>query len=198
WGALKSNVTFDIIAETSHFFKDHLQHVFHNQGRVYINLDSYWDNLNDTQLARLVELIRANGQIPGIYWAPFAYWGSNMKQFVEGTDYKYTYGDIVLRDENGNILPTLDGAYAVDPTHPGTKQRIDHFIGRFKRLGFEYIKLDFLSHGALEGAHYDPQVMTGIQAYNQGMAYVLDQIDGTMIIAASIAPLFPSQYAHSR
>jgi hypothetical protein len=93
----------------------------------------------------------------------------------------------------------LDGAYAVDPTHPGTKDRIDYYIDRFKNLGFEYIKLDFLAHGALESvARHDPNAKTGIQAYNQGMAYLRDRIAGTMFISESIAPLFPYQYAHAR
>ena len=70
-------------------------------------------------------------------------------------------------------------------------------MNKFKSKGFEYIKIDFLSHGAMEGKHYDANVQTGIQAYNQGMAYVNEVLDGSMFISASIAPLF-SQYAHSR
>ncbi|MCK9222942.1 MAG: carbohydrate-binding protein [Limnochordia bacterium] len=197
WGALKDDVTLKTIMQTSTFFKEHLS-LFSNEGNVYINLDSYWDNLSDTELVELVAFIKQNGQRPGIYWAPFVYWGTNMNQFVEGTNYRARYKDIVLKDHEGNMLPTLDGAYALDPTHPVTKQRIDHFIGRFKDLGFQYIKLDFLSHGALEGVHFDPLVQTGIQAYNQGMSYVVQQLAGTMFISASISPLFPSQYAHSR
>jgi hypothetical protein len=121
-----------------------------------------------------------------------------MSQIVEGTNNQYTYGDIVLKDSTGKILPTLDGAYALDPTHPGTKARMDYYLGKFKALGFTYIKLDFLTHGSLEGKHADPAVTTGIQAYNQGMAYVNRVIDDSMFISESIAPLFPSQYAHSR
>jgi hypothetical protein len=58
--------------------------------------------------------------------------------------------------------------------------------------------MDFLSHGALEGVHYDAKVTTGIQAYNQGMQDVLGLINGRMFISESIAPLFPYQYSHSR
>ncbi len=181
------------------FFNEHLQNnSFHNDGTVYINLDSYWDNLSKAELEDIVTVIRDNDQTPGIYYGPFVYWGEQMNQPVEGSDGQYTYGDIVLRDEDGNILPKVDGAYAIDPTHPGAKQRIDYYFNQFLNLGFEYIKLDFLSHGSFEGQHYDPAVDTGIQAYNQGMAYVNDILDGKMFISASIAPLFPSQYAHSR
>ncbi|WP_438347685.1 carbohydrate-binding protein [Paenibacillus sp. FA6] len=199
WGALESDVTFDKVAAVSDYFKKNLQNKsFDNDGAVYINLDSYWDNLTDQELTDLVKLINNNGQKAGIYYSPFVYWGDNLEQIVEGTDSKYTYGDIVLRNQQGAILPTLDGAYAVDPTHPGVKQRMDYYMNRFKKEGFEYIKVDFLSHGALEGKHYDTKVQTGIQAYNKGMADLNKVLDGTMFISASIAPLFPSQYAHSR
>ncbi|MUG86538.1 carbohydrate-binding protein [Paenibacillus timonensis] len=199
WGAVGSNLTYDKAIETSDYFKENLQgKSYNNDGQLYINLDSYWDNMNEEQLGQLVKHIQANGQKAGIYYGPFVYWGDNLNQPVEGSDGKYTYGDIVLRDAQGNPLPKLDGAYAVDPTHPGTKQRIDYYVNRFKEHGFEYIKLDFLSHGSLEGQHYNSQASTGIQAYHEGMAYIVNALDGSMFISASIAPLFPSQYAHSR
>ncbi|MEK8128903.1 CBM35 domain-containing protein [Paenibacillus filicis] len=199
WGAYAEHLSYDKAVEVSNYFKEHLQHEsFANKGNFYINLDSYWDNMTDQQLSDLVKLIRRNGQKAGIYYSPFVYWGDNLEQPVEGTDGKYKYSDIVLRDAGGQVLPKLDGAYAVDPTHPASKQRIDYYMNRFKKHGFEYIKVDFLSHGSLEGKHYDTKAQTGIQAYNQGMAYLNKAIDGKMFISASIAPLFPSQYAHSR
>ncbi|HEX4456843.1 MAG TPA: carbohydrate-binding protein, partial [Polyangia bacterium] len=39
---------------------------------------------------------------------------------------------------------------------------------------------------------------TGIQAYNQGMQYLVNRIGGTMFISESISPLFPFKYAHAR
>jgi alpha-galactosidase len=199
WGAYASSLSYDKIVDVSDFFREHLQNEsFSNKGNIYINLDSYWDNLSEQQMKDAVNVIHRNKQKAGIYYSPFVYWGNNINQIVEGTDGKYTYGDIVLRDDQGNILPTMDGAYAIDPTHPGTKQRIAYYFNRFLDYGFEYIKIDFLSHGSLEGNHYDPAVQTGIQAFNQGMAYINKVLDGRMFISASIAPLFPNQYAHAR
>ncbi|ALS26483.1 carbohydrate-binding protein [Paenibacillus sp. 32O-W] len=198
WGAYGSSLSYDKIVDVSDFFREKLQDSFHNKGNVYINLDSYWDNLTDEQLREAVATIHRNKQKAGIYYSPFAYWGTDMDQVVEGTGGRYTYGDLVLRDDAGQILPQLDGAYPLDPTHPGTKQRIAHYFNRFLEYGFEYIKIDFLSHGSLEGKHYDAAVTTGIQAYNEGMAYVNEVLDGRMFVSASIAPLFPSQYAHAR
>lgn len=199
WGAYGSSLSYDRIADVSDFFRDHLQNEsFSNKGTVYINLDSYWDNLTEQQLKEAVGVIHRNKQKAGIYYSPFVYWGTDMDQTVEGTDGKYTYGDLVLRDGQGNIVPPMDGAYPLDPTHPGTKQRIAYYFHRFLEDGFEYIKLDFLSHGSLEGAHDDPAVKTGIQAYNEGMAYIDKVLDGRMFISESIASIFPSRYAHSR
>ncbi|MBB6671310.1 S-layer homology domain-containing protein [Cohnella nanjingensis] len=197
WGAFGSDLTYQDVLDTSAYFKEHLPKM-NNDGAVYINLDSYWDNLTDDQLKRAVTAIQANGQQAGIYWGPFVYWGSDMNQSVEGTDGRYAYGDLALKDKSGVPLPKLDGAYALDPTHPGTKQRIDRYLNKFKQLGFTFIKLDFLTHGSLEGAHDDPAVTTGIQAYNAGMRYINETLDGSMFISASISPIFPSQYAHSR
>ncbi|WP_364146710.1 carbohydrate-binding protein [Paenibacillus sp. LPE1-1-1.1] len=199
WGAYESHLSYDKVVAVSDFFKKNLQKSsFANKGNVYINMDSYWDNLSEQQLKQAVKVINDNGQKAGIYYGPFVYWGDNMEQPVEGTNGKYKYGDIILRDASGNPLPKVDGAYAVDPTHPGSKQRIEYYFKRFLDYGFEYIKIDFLSHGSFEGKHYDPKAQTGIQAYNQGMAHINKVLDGKMFISASIAPLFPSQYAHAR
>jgi alpha-galactosidase len=199
WGAYESKLSYDNVVAVSDFFKKNLQKSsFANKGNVYINMDSYWDNLTEQQLEQAVKVINKNGQKAGIYYGPFVYWGENMDQQVEGTNGKYTYGEIILRDQSGNPLPKVDGAYAIDPTHPGSKQRIEYYFKRFLDYGFEYIKIDFLSHGSFEGKHYDPNVQTGIQAYNQGMAHINKVLGGKMFISASIAPLFPSQYAHAR
>jgi alpha-galactosidase len=74
---------------------------------------------------------------------------------------------------------------------------------RFVRLGFDYIKLDFLTHGALEGDHYQKAITTGVQAYNLGMAHIRDllapeKLGKAFLINLSIAPLFPHGHAHSR
>ncbi|MDQ2731938.1 MAG: alpha-galactosidase, partial [Armatimonadota bacterium] len=100
-------------------------------------------------------------------------------------------------------LPKLDGGRPIDPTHPAALQWMDYNLGRFVRWGFDFVKLDFLNCGALEGAHHDPQITTGIGAYNLGMKRILADLDPKKIgrpffISLSIAPLFPGGYAHSR
>jgi len=108
-----------------------------------------------------------------------------------------------MRDPYGNPLRTIDGGYAIDPTHPGARQRIDFYYLRWSTDAFDYIKFDFLSHGIVEGGsnngvHYDPTVLTGVQAYNQGMSYLSKKFGATMFMDESISPIFPYQYAHAR
>jgi hypothetical protein len=181
---------------------------FTNGGTVYVNLDSYWDNLwtdgGGTLLRNFVLHCHNNGQKSGIYFGPFVYWGN----LNDATNYwvpvgyppnynLYRYSDILLRDTSGNAI-TNDGALAIDPTHPGARGLVDYYTYWFTNWGFDYVKLDFLSHGSLEGVHYDTNVTTGIQAYNQGMQYLRSSLGARMFLSESIAPIFPYQYAHSR
>lgn len=203
WSAVGGDLNYELYVHTSDFLKELQPGGFHHNGTVYINFDSFWSNLSVEQLEDAVRRVRANGQKPGIYWTPFAFWGKDFDRAVEGTNGKFTYRDILLRDEHGNLLPELDGGLAIDPTHPGNLQRTEWHLERFVRWGFEYIKLDFLGHGALEGVHFDERVRTGIQAYNLGMELIRKRLDPKVIgrpffINLSIAPLFPHQYAHSR
>jgi hypothetical protein len=202
WGVTnyQSRITYAAAIAVSDSIHTNLQpYGFTNQGTVYVNLDSYGTyNLSSSQLQNFVSHCHANGQKAGIYFTPFTYWGTlaqSSNQVAPGSGYHYS--DILLRTTNGSAI-SYDSALALDPTHLGTKELILNQIGGLVADGFDYIKLDFLSHGALEGVHYDTNVTTGIQAYNQGMQFLLNQVDGTMFISESIAPLFPYQYGHSR
>ena len=205
WAAYGRHINFDRYLGAAAFVKDALTpEGFTRNHVVYINLDSFWSNLDAVQLAAAAKAIRAmrapdGTQFePGIYWTPFAYWSDNLDAWVEGTGMKYRYRDILLKNPDGSFLPKLDNARPIDPTHPGEKERIAFTIAEFEKLGFRYVKLDFLSHGALEGVHHDPAVQTGIEAYNQGMREIVNAIGDKMFISLSIAPLFPSGYGNAR
>jgi hypothetical protein len=201
WGVTnyQSRISYSAAIAVSDSIHTNLQaNGFTNDGTVYVNLDSYWSNLDPSQLQSFVNHCHANGQKAGVYWNPFTYWGSLSQAAGQGVpNSSYKYSQILLYTPGGAAIST-DDAYAIDPTHPGTKAMIRYYINIFTNDGFDYIKLDFLSHGSREGVHYDPTVTTGIEAYNEGMQYLLSQINGRMFISESIAPLFPYQYAHSR
>jgi alpha-galactosidase len=196
WGKLQFNVSFDKAVQVSDFFARELQpNHFENNGVVYIGLDSGWDRFSEVQLKQFVDHCRSNHQEAGIYFTPFALWHGNAGTPVAGTAYKYS--DLYLTAHGRK--ESIAGGLAIDPTHPGTKKLIADTIARFKQAGFTYVKADFLAHGTLEAdKYYDPKVTTGIQAYNEGMQFVDEQLGSGIYLNESIAPLFPSQYANSR
>jgi alpha-galactosidase len=205
WAAYGSKINYARYLAAAHFLQDNLlQDGFTDRKIVYVNFDAFWDHLDVAQLRDVVTQINKLGADkgvefrPGIYWTPFAYWSNDLDAPVEGTDGKYKYRDILLKSPDGNLLPKVDGAYAIDPSHPGSKARAALYIKTFEEMGFRYVKLDFLSHGALEGVHYDPTVQTGTQAYNMGMSDIVRLVNGRMFISLSIAPLFPSGYGNAR
>ena len=205
WAAYGGKINYERYLGSAAFLRDKLVPLgFGNRKVLYVNLDAFWSNLDAVQLSDAVATIKAMHSPdgtrfePGIYWTPFAYWSDNLDAYVEGTNMKYRYRDILLKAPDGSFLPKVDGGWAIDPSNPGEKARITYYLQQFQKLGFKYLKIDFLSHGALEGVHYDPAIQTGIEAYNLGMKQIVDEIGGRMFISLSIAPLFPSGYGNAR
>jgi hypothetical protein len=200
WYAYTTGVNYSNATAASTFVKNNLQtNHFHNRGVVYLNLDSFWSNFSDSELQQFANFCHANNQKAGIYWTPFVYWGTasqGSNSFITGSA-MYKWSSAYLRTVSGEIQ-TVDGGIALDPTHPGFKQLAAYYMNFFKSRGFDFLKLDFLSHGALEGTHYDTNIVTGIQAYNQGMQYLVSQNNNRMFLSAAISPIFPYQYTHSR
>ncbi|WP_316777660.1 alpha-galactosidase [Pedobacter antarcticus] len=204
WGAMQEHLSFDKIIKVTDFFADSLK-TFRSEGTLYIDLDSYWDNLlkgglegDYSKLKEFADYVKKRGMQPGIYWAPFTDWGfkSGSERRAEGGNYKF--GELWTKVGQG--YHDIDGARALDPTHPGTKQRIALVIGKLKECGFEMIKIDFLGHAAVESNHfYNPKITTGMQAYEEGMSFLLKQLDGKMLIYAAISPTMASgRYIHAR
>ncbi|WP_158941667.1 IPT/TIG domain-containing protein [Granulicella sp. S190] len=202
WGKIQSNLSYANATAVEDYFHTQLPN-YNNNGVVYINLDNYWTNLSDSELQSFVTHAHSQGQKAGIYWTPFIIWNwTDLTTAVDGAP-NYKFGDIVMKYSNGTPAGAIDSAWGADPTHPGTQQRIDYYINKFKTIGFDYIKLDFLIHGALEGgsnngAFYDTTIHTGTQAYSQAMKRLYTDVGTSMLIDESIAPLFPYQYAHTR
>ncbi|MEI9960433.1 MAG: hypothetical protein WDM76_04655 [Limisphaerales bacterium] len=201
WFAYSTGVSYSNATAVSSFIKNNLQpNGFADNGVAYINLDSWWSNLSDAQLLAFTSQCHSNGQKAGIYMSPFVYWntasaGSN--SFITGSTY-YTWSQAYLRTPAGSLITNLNGGIILDGTHPGVRQMNQYYMNYFAGRGFDFVKMDFLSAGAIEGVHYDTNITTGIQAYNQAMQYILKQNGGRMFLSESIAPIFPYQYAHSR
>ncbi len=197
WGVLQFKISYEKALEVSDFFHENLQpnHFVNGDGELVIGLDSGWDSFTEEQLKDFVKHCKANGQMAGIYWTPFTDWGKNPERDIKEAP-QYKFKDVYLY-ANGQPQD-LDGAYAIDPTHPAIEERMKKVSDLFHRGGFQYVKVDFMAHGAINADKWhNPRIRSGISAYNYGMQ-LLDKYFGDMYINLSIAPIFPAQYAQSR
>lgn len=198
WGVLQDKLTPKAVRDIGDFLSEELRPkgFTDSDGRIVLSLDSWWnERFNEEQIKGFVDYCRQKHFIPGLYFTPFADFATwdHPLPGIEG----FTSKDIWLK-VNGKPI-TLDGAYALDPTHPATQAMMRERMKKFREWGIEYLKCDFMSHGALEADHWsDSKITTGMQAYNSGMR-LLQQLAGDSIyIDLSISPIFPYQYAHGR
>lgn len=197
WGALQFGVNHDNATEVATFLADSLMpRSFHNaDGLIYTGLDSGWDSFKEAELKDFADRCTAMHQVPCIYWTPFTDWAKNPERQVDAMP-EYKYKDIYLYADGKP--QELDGAYAIDPTHPAVRAMMEKTARLFRRCGYRYVKMDFMTHGRMEAdSWYRKDITTGTQAYNYGMN-MIDSIFGDMYINLSISPLFPAQYAQSR
>lgn len=195
WGVLQTKIDFAKAKGVVDFFYDSCKGYRTADHTLYIDLDSYWDNMSPEQLKAFAAYCKEKGFKPGIYWAPFVDWGKYDRP-VEGSTYHYKD---TWTTQNGKYADT-DGGRAMDPTHPATRARIIYFMQRFKEMGYEMVKIDFLTHGAIEGDHfYDAGVTTGMQAFRKGMELIDSMAGKNMLLYAAISPnLATSRYVHMR
>ncbi len=220
WGVMQTKVNYNGVLSTAQFLKDSLyKYGFHDkEGKTVISLDSYAkDNIKPEDIQKLGTKIFSNGtyiengvKLPGTnqtlghYYAPFQIWEWTLDDKVEGTGTEeipeYLWSDAALK-VNGKIYKvTSNGGYATDPTHPAIKANIEYTLKLWNSWGVKYVKADFLNSGIIEGdSWYNPEITTGVQAYNYGMKILLETAKlYDMYIVESISPIFPYQYAHGR
>ncbi|CAM3740748.1 alpha-galactosidase [Sphingobacterium prati] len=205
WGVIQEKLNFQNAAGTADYFAKDIPYFRNADGEAFIDLDSFWDNMTPggmsgdyTQLKQFVRYCDSLGLKPGVYWAPFTDWGhgSGPDRKAEGS--QFTFGQLWTKTQKG--YHNLDGGRALDPTHPGTLARMDVILGKLVDCGFRMIKVDFLSHAAIESTgFYDKKIQTGMQAYEVGMKHLVDALQGKMLIYAAISPsLATAQFAHMR
>lgn len=195
WGSIQTKLSLTKAKQVVDFFADSCKTFRSKDGDIYIDLDSYWDKLTNEELVTFVNYCKQKGCKAGIYWAPFVDWGKRAKT-AEGSNYNYQETWTKVKGEYHDF----DGARAMDPTHPATKERIAFRIKQFRDAGFEMIKIDFIGHAAIEAdSFYDPAVHTGMQAFRKGMEFLVDQLEGKMLVYAAISPnMATGKYVHIR
>ncbi len=181
---------------------------FNKTTKPVLSIDSYDQGIYSTEVLQSVSRYgKKKGQQMGFYFIPFALW--NWKSGINDARLTLTdhpLRDVILLDENRNYVPYKDGdwgAFPIDPTHPYVREYIIKQLLKAKAIDAKFLKIDFLSAGALESTRrYDPTIRSGKQAYNYGMKmlqHLTDSILGPDIfITQAISPLFPHQYAHTR
>ena len=142
-------------------------------------------------MAVLAEDIIDAGMTPGIWLAPF-YMSTDSETYTEHLDWW------VLDEAGDPILFSnlATGNYVIlDVTHPEAAAWLVSVIEDVVAMGYDYLKLDFLYAGAMEGQRSTD--VTGIEAYHIGME-LLREAAGEAWILACGAPLLPSLgYAES-
>lgn len=203
WAGLAFRLNADNYQKTGKFLREVLQPAgYENNGCTYMNLDAGWSVISEDRLVSLVEEMHENGQRAGIYDSPFAFFGKDAKQEIPGAP-GHCFEEILLMDSNNKPVTKVDGAIPFDVTHPVWRQQMEWKLSRFVKWGFDYVKLDFMTHGGMEGCHYDKSVRTGRQAITAGYTFIAkylsqERIGKPFFISLSIAPLFPCGFGHAR
>ncbi len=181
---------------------------FNAHAKPSLSIDSYDQGIYTTQVLKTIgEYGQKHNQQMGFYFIPFAIWTwqKNIdKDKLQFTDYYIR--DVSLKDNHGKTIIYKDGefgAYPLDPTHPATKQRIIAELQKAKAINAKFLKIDFLTAGALESAtRYNKNIHSGMQAYHYGMKMLkrlVDSVLGPVIfITQAISPTFPVQFTHAR
>lgn len=187
--------------EASRFIKEETPNFCDNNGVTYINLDANFF-LSKKELRNAIKEMHERGQKAGSYMAPLISHSLLGMIPLRGSAGK-TMKSIAMKDSEGKTFPAVDGSVPVDITLPAAEKNLRLWIQELVDDGFDYIKIDFLSHGAVEGPRHDKNVRTGRQALSRIYDILREELDPEKIgreifVDLSIAPLFPAGGGHAR
>ena len=187
--------------EAARFIREELPAFRDAGGKTTVNLDGNFFQ-DRKKMKRIVEEIHGTGQLAGNYMAPLVSHRLSGIVPLRGAPGK-TAKSIVMKDGKGDPYPAVDGLVPVDITIPAAEKNLRLWIREIVEMGFDYIKIDFLSHGAVEGVRYDKTVRTGRQAISRFYSILREELDPEktgkeIFVDLSIAPLFPAGGGHAR
>lgn len=127
--------------------------------------------------------IRAGGFAPGLWLAPFS--------VDPASRLRRDHPDWLVRDAATGEPADFWGVHALDLSHPGAQNFVsDTFRRVFDDWGFEYVKIDFLTHAVQPGLRHDPTITTAA-AYRRGLS-LIREVAGDRFVLCCGAPLGPS------
>ena len=197
YAALGGTLTVEHWKQAGEFMHDKLPNYCDEEGVSYVNLDGAF-GLDYDRIREIIGEIHARGQKAGWYAAPCNCPAALAELPVKGTDLKVK--DLFLKDFDGRPLPPADNTVPFDVTHPVWEAYARKNIRVLTDLGVDYIKIDFLTHGSVEGDHYIKNV-TGRMALNRVYHLLQEEIDACgreIFVSLSIAPLFPYFLGNAR
>lgn len=126
----------------------------------------------------LVDQVHARGFKAGLWLAPFLM-GANSRLYREHPEWAVQYkpGKPFIAMQNWG-----QDCFALDLTRP----EVIEWIGTVFRAvcedwGFDYVKIDFIYAGAVDGIRYDPNV-TRAQAYRRGLEAVRESVGERFVL----------------
>ncbi len=136
----------------------------------------------------LADQIHADGFQAGLWLAPFSVdeasrlYKAHPDWLVQATGDEGTLGP----------LAAPGGVFGLDLTRPDVQDFIRTTFRRvFQEWGFDYIKIDFLAHGAIEGRRFD-RSKTGIEAFRVGMQIIREEAGSDHFILNCGSPIAAS------
>jgi alpha-galactosidase len=122
--------------------------------------------------------IHARGYKAGLWLAPFLA-GANSRLFAEHPDW-------FVQRTGGPAIATINwkqNCYSLDLTHPEVIAWLrDLFRTICDDWGYDYVKIDFIYAGAVNGVRHDPNI-TRAQAYRHGLETIRDAVGSRFILA---------------
>ncbi len=136
----------------------------------------------------LADEIHANGFQAGLWLAPFSV-DADSQLYKNHPDWL-----VQASGAEGELDPLAapGGIFGLDLTNPAVQRFVRKTFRRvFGEWGFDYIKIDFIAHGAIEG-HRSDQTQTGIEAFRIGMRIIREEAGADKFILNCGSPILAS------
>jgi alpha-galactosidase len=140
-----------------------------------------WLTTNDRfsrGMKHLADEIHARGFRAGLWLAPFLA-GANSKVFAEHPDW-------FVQRTGGPAIAAINwgqNCYALDVTNPEVIAWLENVFRTIcDEWGYDYVKIDFIYAGAVNGVRHDPNV-TRAQAYRRGLEAIRDAVGKRFVLA---------------